>query len=683
DGTDEKQPSRDCGLRIADCGMVRRLTATATCWGLLLGLHLGVTQTAAAACGLEVRLDVITVATNYTKVGFPALVRDPQNPTIYFGKEITNYNSQSYDAEGYTISCLNCHDSYSAGTRAVYAFSLTNLTTPTCTDFFGVINKSVTYRDTNGFPVNESCNFSTTSLGTWTANPGCVANYECRYDNSIYNTLVSNLTAQQYELSQSYAANDLMYSSDNSPIGEFSNACQVYQKINLDSAYSLSDFVATAQGCLSSIPWPGWSNATDYGVAEYGSITNVIYPPSAYDSLETAGFQAAYGKLKFRIAFRGPKDEKARIEWRYVFIPMDGGPPVTNSVQYEDVTFTGDLQYIQKTGGEDGLELGPPPSPGQLMVKLDTTWQCSSEICQLGQTTANLDSVNVKFGLGNRFGGSPAGYLYLNAATLDSGLGTPQGLASFLNNDGQVIRGSGNVLRQVRVPEGLADIVAVTGQKYEIRFYSQAGSWNTASNCYVPTGNPLKTSTIEYVAGSPSVLRISDAQSGLAYEYTSEVNNGQTDWSLTTRQGATVLRQESLTISADETAQARAIGTPDAIVYEEVSEWATYAAPLGKVRVRQIINPNDPNPQTNSWSYYTNPGDTNRYGLLAQTSQANGYWERYYYDDARRLTNKTSQFKTAAPDAAFNQCRAITYSYASVDATVDNGSQEPLTPRST
>ena len=648
-------------------------------WFIVLAFHFISVSTSNAACGLEVRLDTITVSTNCTKVGFPALVRDPQNPTIYFHKEITNYNSQSYDAESSTYLCLTCHDRYSSGTRSMYGFSLTNLTTPVCTDFFGTVNKTITSRATNGEAIIDNCTYSTSNLNDWSSNPGCTGNASCNFDNSVFTTNEYILNAAHFRKRLSYSSQGDLVSSDDGVIGSYTNTAAQYQDVQLTDSYSLSDFINNAQGCLNTLPWPSWTNATENGVAEYGSITNVIYPPSSPDSIDTACFKATYGKLKFRIAFRGNKDDKARIEWRYIFIPMDGGPPITNAVFYEDVTFTGGLQYIQKTGGESGIELGPPTSPGWLMVKMNTTWQCSSEGCQLGQVTENVDSVNVKFGLGSRYGSAPAGYLYINSDSLGSGLGTPQSLTSFLNHDSQVIM-NGGAIRQVRVPEGLADIVTVSGQKYEIRFYTQAGNWNTASNCYVPGIDPIKTVAVEY---DSNTLRITDGNSGPACEYTSDTSNDPVVWNLTTKQGTAVIRRETLAVSVNQTSQARSISGPNnSPLYAESSQWQTLWYGLGRVRLSQIVSPNQ-NPRTNLWNYYTNTGDTNRYGLLSQIVQDNGYWERYDYDNAGRLTNKTCQFKTAATNATFSQSRAVTYSYDSVNTNVDHWGQEPLTARTT
>src|SRR5438552_17767392 len=43
---------------------------------------------AESACNIAVRLDVLTIATNKTKTGFPPLILDYQNPIIYFQRKI-------------------------------------------------------------------------------------------------------------------------------------------------------------------------------------------------------------------------------------------------------------------------------------------------------------------------------------------------------------------------------------------------------------------------------------------------------------------------------------------------------------------------------------------------------------------------------------------------------------------
>ena len=108
-----------------------------------------------------------------------------------------------------------------------------------------------------------------------------------------------------------------------------------------------------------------------------------------------------------------------------------------------------------------------------------------------------------------------------------------------------MLRDTNSVVRQVRNPQTLADIVAINDTSYEIRLYTAANAGTkNGSGFYVPTGNPFKTITVENPDASgatSSQLRVTESGEGV--DTTSEFawSEAEQAWSLETGNG---LRKE-------------------------------------------------------------------------------------------------------------------------------------------
>lgn len=89
----------------------------------------------------------------------------------------------------------------------------------------------------------------------------------------------------------------------------------------------------------------------------------------------------------------------------------------------------------------------------------------------------------------------------------------------------------------------------------------------------------------------------------------------------------------------------------------------------GRVISRQITG-TGASALTNLWFYYDNEStDGTNYGSVKLSIEPNGFWKRFEYDQAARLTNEVSQFLNAATNAAESSCRVVRYDYTALDGT--------------
>jgi YD repeat-containing protein len=269
--------------------------------------------------------------------------------------------------------------------------------------------------------------------------------------------------------------------------------------------------------------------------------------------------------------------------------------------------------------------------------------------------------ISMSASLGGDSFGEGSGSLLIAGSYPTNRLTTPAGLEFFGRMDSvEIIRVSG-ALRQVKSANGLADIVTTSGTSYQIRFYLDAGSFNSQTGLYEPNGSPYSTGTIEQV-GSVNHIRLTVVNEGTSvfdYEW-SATDNG---WKLTSGGG---LRKQTKSWDATNLVRTNTVrNSADQIVTRETKFYQNLTT--GLVLKKKVVDPNGA-ALTSQWFYYDNAGsDGTNYGSLKMEIEPTGFWRRYEYDTNNRVVKEISQFLNAATNAAENLCRVVEYDYSPVN----------------
>lgn len=162
---------------------------------------------------------------------------------------------------------------------------------------------------------------------------------------------------------------------------------------------------------------------------------------------------------------------------------------------------------------------------------------------------ASYASVKWNVSMGRTSNGSEAGAIRIRKHQANSSaLNAQPSILLFsttkaTQNEVTVITSSGS-LRQVKAPQGLADIVTTSGSSFEMRFYLPASVGSLQNGVYTLTGSPFVTYKFE--SGS-SVLKITEQRNGNSYVNDVQYNSGTSTWSLQT--GASLASPDTATLT--------------------------------------------------------------------------------------------------------------------------------------
>ncbi len=322
---------------------------------------------------------------------------------------------------------------------------------------------------------------------------------------------------------------------------------------------------------------------------------------------------------------------------------------------YKIVTTDGCEDYV---GGTQWLE----PLCGSTAGSGGCT-QCDSTP---GNTTAGLTDygLSVSSSLGSDSFGDHSGNLILAGTYPTNTLATPNelGISGSLKTL-EVFRASGG-LRQVKSTQVLADIVTNNSTSYQIRFFTNPGGWNSETGLYEPAGGPFSVTTIEQIT-SPNHIRVT-ASNGVVRVSDYEWSSADGGWTLTSGGG---IRKETVGWHEPTLTRSNTVRNAANELVSQTTKHYLALTDYGRVVSRQIVGTGS-SALTNLWFYYDNAGsDGTNYGNVKLTIEPSGFWKRYQYDHAARLTNEVSQFLNAATNAAESSCRVVRTDYTSLDGT--------------
>lgn len=269
--------------------------------------------------------------------------------------------------------------------------------------------------------------------------------------------------------------------------------------------------------------------------------------------------------------------------------------------------------------------------------------------CEFGGCEAHTDSLSVKMGLGRTATSSRSSYLKIKAQVPSPDLSTPAGLGVSAN--GAFARlyatnafSSAKVLRQVKGPNTLTDIVPESPYRYTVRFYNEFGACDAASGLYPPSGSPLSTILVENPDGGASFdrLRVTrNSSESWLFTYTP----GTGAWELLSGV-ANALRKETLVKATNGVFRTETRLVQDAankVLSETLSTYQTF--PWGDELAQTVTDPAGL-AKTTTYTYYTNQtADAGNYGKLRSVVYPEGRWEFYKEYSGDAVTKQVLQFQ--------------------------------------
>lgn len=294
-----------------------------------------------------------------------------------------------------------------------------------------------------------------------------------------------------------------------------------------------------------------------------------------------------------------------------------------------------------------------------------------------------LSSFGLDLNLGYASQGLWAGKLFIHESMASTNLATPSALRyGGVSNGVEVLTASG-ALRQVKAPQTLADVVTITNNAYEIRFYATTNSGVLTNGLYMPTGSPFVIWGVSGSATNANFFRITETRGSSVITNDFEWVATNSSWTLTSGNG---LRRETLS----DVAATNGVRTMTHAVYnpanglllaKEVKRYQAYG--FGERLIEEVMG-DGATARTNTYTYYTdkaNDGDNWRH--RKQALFHDGSWAIYQYDSNGRVTTEYSSFLNQTPTNNPALCRATYHSYTPLSGSGDGGALNAGAPRTT
>ncbi len=261
---------------------------------------------------------------------------------------------------------------------------------------------------------------------------------------------------------------------------------------------------------------------------------------------------------------------------------------------------------------------------------------------------------------------------------------TAQGRTVAMSSPGvgiEIVRDPDLLLRQVKTPQSLADIVVLSEHKYDIRFYSLADVGTKDGNgYYTVTGDPFVTWTIENPAqdaGKLDQIKVTRTIDAATDVHDFEYIEASDEWRLTSGTGdeqtVKITRRAWDAGHENKLITTEVRNSADAVVSKAQETVHVYA--WGELVTKRVEDP-DGAALTSEWQVYTDAGQPGKYMRRKAVQYYDGSWEMYDYDSDGRMTVAVTPWKDLAWDdvkelsvaAAAALGTATYYDYTPVDA---------------
>ena len=293
------------------------------------------------------------------------------------------------------------------------------------------------------------------------------------------------------------------------------------------------------------------------------------------------------------------------------------------------------------------------------------------------ESGSDVRSVVWEVGLGNLVDGRSAENISIREKNLSSAIYAPGALVyspPVQSSEVEVIRNN-SVLRQVKAPQTLADIVTISSSEYEIRYYRPADVGAKSGGVYTFTAPAYVTWNIKNPDPTTTTrLLISKIEGGITTDQIEYLWDPSIDsWTHKSgwdRNTQTYARIETKTVSyPTDTSRTETFVVKDGISSQIVSKIAkTYLTfPWAEELVQEVVDPGGA-ALTTSYTYYDNVLESYRYGKVKTIVFPNGSWEKYDYDGDWNVHSIMRPWKDLSMDTATPaNSRMTIYGYINSD----------------
>lgn len=394
-----------------------------------------------------------------------------------------------------------------------------------------------------------------------------------------------------------------------------------------------------------------------------------------FREVRTSGFSFGFSQTEVKAKFRpGCGRGGYNIILTYT---QDGGPEIrkiVDQVQCESDEF--EYKKLYKIG------TGPFGARGVVyaIVKVEAQSLCSGE--DPGSAGGDQHSVHYWFNLGRTIGDVSAGQIRVDAESFSSTIYSPASLSTSLTLAAGVetVKTATGILRQVKAPQTLADIVVLDASSYEVRFYTpaQVGTQDPVTQIYAVSGTPLVVHKLENPdAAIPEMkrLRITETRGSLTKVSEFGYDSALATWTFNQGNG---LRRESevTTVVSGNTVRTLTVhNEADQVVSKVARTYHQFG--WGEELIKEVLDPDGP-ALTTDYEFYEVASNDPHYRRLKQRTNPDGSWERFTYHASGR-TLKTIRPFLNAPATTTDEalCRVTENSYDTIadvdgDAVAEN-----------
>ena len=235
----------------------------------------------------------------------------------------------------------------------------------------------------------------------------------------------------------------------------------------------------------------------------------------------------------------------------------------------------------------------------------------------------------------------------------------------------EVIR-SGNSMRQVKAPEGLADVIVLSDEAYVINYYTYENiGTKDADGYYQPIGTPYKTFKLENIDPNPDSynnIKVTETYGDKSWVIEYSYSDAFEQWEMVKGDG---LRKETKYLASsdgDTEVFIRELrDQADNVVSKTRKTVKNFSWDAHALRVVEVVQDPDGIALTKTMDYYDDPEEVGRYGNRKETINADGSWVRYDYDSQGRKAKEIMPWLDSPLSAAENEAKVTEYGYTPVD----------------
>ncbi|HEV2208262.1 MAG TPA: RHS repeat-associated core domain-containing protein [Verrucomicrobiae bacterium] len=293
-----------------------------------------------------------------------------------------------------------------------------------------------------------------------------------------------------------------------------------------------------------------------------------------------------------------------------------------------------------------------------------------------------------------------AGYINLNSQTIAPTLATPNALQIPFNRPNVNTVYNSGVLQQVECPQGLVNIVVISGYEYHLDCYYSTqftpplggiGPYQINSGA-----TPFVTWDVQNPDGASAFNRlfITEIRGSNQRQFQYTFNSSTWQWNLTLPDGQTS-HSTSLTRGTDSTLTnyLRQVWSGSELV-KQTQKLYKYVPSLNYLLLEQQIDGTGSLTNITTYTYYSSdPSNGAHTNLLQRVDYPDGNWVYYVYDQYGRKSTEYSAYLNnpaptlgTVPNPVQNGCKETDYYYtldATADGQGDNGTINPDTVRKT